>query len=215
MLTSYPRMSATRTTAIKTFLYTGAWLVALFSVVFYGVDYLTTLRDHYFHLYLAWERQIPYVPQAYLVYFSVVFLPFFVPVYAKSADLIKAWGVRMSACIIVAAVFFLLLPAKVGYPPTSDPDWELVEQITPIIVGRHNRMPSLHVAFTFVIIATLWPHQRVFERVIFVIWALLLAVSTLLTHAHHILDILTGLLLGFLSHRYTGMLLKGLKRPTA
>ncbi len=208
------KMPRIETTIIRSFLYTSGWLVVLFSVVFYGVDYFTTLRDNYFGLYLAWEQQIPYVPQAYPVYYSIIFLPFFVPVYVKSADLIQAWGIRMAACVVVAAVFFLLFPAKLGYPPTSDPAWELVEEITPFIVGRHNLMPSLHVAFTCVIVATLWPHQQDFERAVFVIWAFLLSLSTLLTHAHHVLDVLAGLLLGFLAHRYTGMLSDGLKRHT-
>lgn len=205
-------MPKPETTIIRTFLYTSGWLVALFSVVFYGVDYFTTYRDDYFRLYLAWEQQIPYVPQAYLIYYSIIFLPFFVPVYIKSVDLIQAWGTRMATCIVVSAVFFLLFPAKLGYPAISDPNWEFVERITPIIIGRHNLMPSLHIAFTYVIVSTLWPNQQVIERSFFIIWGFLLSMSTLLSHAHHVLDVLAGLLLGFLVHRYTEILSRKLGR---
>jgi membrane-associated phospholipid phosphatase len=189
---------------IKTFLFASAWLIALFSVVFYGVDYFTTLRDRYLGLYLEWEKRIPYVPRAYLVYYSVFLLPFFVPVYVKSVSLIKAWAVKMSWCIMAAGGLFLLLPAKLGYPLTSNPNWEVIERITPIIIGRHNLVPSLHVALTYTIVATLWTHQRGLERAIFVSWAFLLSLSTLLTHAHHVLDVLAGLLLGFTACHYTG-----------
>ncbi len=189
---------------IRAFLYASGWLIVLFSVVFYGTDYFTTLRDRHFGVYLECEKRIPYVPQAYLVYYSVFLLPFFVPVYAKSARLIKVWAVRMSACIVVAGSLFLILPAKLGYPPTSNSNWEFIERITAIVIGRHNLIPSLHVALTYIIVATLWIHQRSFERVIFVSWALLLSLSTLLIHAHHVLDVLAGLLLGITAYRYTG-----------
>ena len=85
-----------------------------------------------------------------------------------------------------------------------DTEWAWVKQLTTVVAGRYNLVPSLHVALTVVTVVTLWPHVGRVGKGLFMTWAVALALSTLLTHQHHVLDVASGLLLGFLVCRRVG-----------
>ena len=76
-----------------------------------------------------------------------------------------------------------------------------VADLTRLIAGTHNLLPSLHVGLTLVIVLTVWPHSKPLARWLIGLWALGLGASTLLTHQHHVLDVLAGALLGWLVGR--------------
>ncbi len=61
---------------------------------------------------------------------------------------------------------------------------------------EYNLIPSLHVALTVTCIGAYLPHATGWTRHLLPLWAFLVAVSTVLTHQHHVLDVVTGLLLG-------------------
>ena len=66
----------------------------------------------------------------------------------------------------------------------------------------HNLVPSLHVAASILLIAALWRSlPPVWIRTGLVLWGLLFCASVLLVHQHHLLDMATGLLLGYLCYR--------------
>ena len=165
-------------------------------------------------LYCAWERSIPYVPQAFFFYYSVVFLPFAVPAFVQTEDDIRVWAYTMGICMLVAGIAFLFFPSDTGYIQTSEESQSLLRRATLLIAGRHNLVPSLHVAFTFVVLSTIWGHQRKLGRTIFFAWGLLLTISTLLTHQHHIIDVLAGMILGFSSFRFSNLCFKSGKRKS-
>jgi membrane-associated phospholipid phosphatase len=66
----------------------------------------------------------------------------------------------------------------------------------------HNLVPSLHVDASILLIAALWRAlPRAWIRAGLVLWGILLCATVVLVHQHHLLDVATGLLLGYLCFR--------------
>ena len=66
----------------------------------------------------------------------------------------------------------------------------------------HNLVPSLHVATSALFIAVLYRSlSSVWIRAGLILWGMLLCASVLLVHQHHVLDVVSGLLLGYLCYR--------------
>jgi membrane-associated phospholipid phosphatase len=182
---------------LKSWLIAGSWLVVLFCVVFYGIDHLTAQREDLYHLYFQWEIAIPFVPFMYVFYISVLLLPFILPFKVSSPDQVKRWAIQMSLVIIIGGCFFLLFPATLGYSDSRASALENLE-IIQMIAGTYNLVPSLHVALSLVTMSIIWVELEASEKVIMAVWTLLMTLSTLLTHQHHILDVVSGFLLAWI-----------------
>jgi membrane-associated phospholipid phosphatase len=61
---------------------------------------------------------------------------------------------------------------------------------------EYNMVPSLHVALSVCCVAIFVRRATAFGRVLLWSWAAAIALSTLLTHQHHVIDAVTGWLLG-------------------
>ena len=67
---------------------------------------------------------------------------------------------------------------------------------------RHNYLPSLHVAFTVIAASSYASRAHTLGRILLGVWSAAILVSTLLTHQHYLLDVVTGSLLGWLAMRW-------------
>ena len=176
----------------------------LFAVVFYGADAFTAWRGAQWALYARWELAIPYWPPAWAVYFSVFLLPFGLLWQSGGAAQVRRWERRMALAVLVAGLCFVLLPARLGFAPLPAPDgagWQvwaqtLAETVARTVAGRHNLLPSLHVALSLVTVLALWPGVPALARAGLVVWFVALAGSVLLTHQHHLADLVSGAALG-------------------
>ena len=194
-------MTAARPAVWRAFAIAALRLAALFALVFYGVDELTARRAAHWLLYADWELRIPYWPAAFPVYFSVFALPFLLPWLAGQAQPVRQWERRMAAAIAIAGALFLLLPAQLGYAAADAGAWMPWARLAQAVAGRYNLLPSLHVALSGVTLMTLWPLAPRGLRGWLLGWWLLLLASVLLTHQHHLLDVLAGALLAWLLGR--------------
>lgn len=178
------------------FLAAGARLLALFAVVFYGADAVAALHAERWRLYFDWELAIPYWPAAFPVYFSVLALPFvMLPLARRAADL-RLWERRMAVTIVLAGVVFVTMPAQLGYAPQQPAGaWRLWALAAEHVAGRYNLLPSLHVALALVTLASAWPLAGPAARAGLALWCALLLPSVLLTHQHHVADLLAGVAL--------------------
>ena len=59
----------------------------------------------------------------------------------------------------------------------------------------YNLVPSLHVALAAVCLQAFWEGRSMPVRVALVLWGLALALSTIFTHQHHVLDVVAGAVL--------------------
>lgn len=174
----------------------GLRLCTLFALVFYGADAWAAHRPWRWHLYADWELAIPYWPAAYPLYHSVFVLPFLLGWQARSVASIRHWERRMAAAIVLGAACFALLPAELGFAQVDPGPWQPLAQFTGWVAGRHNLVPSLHVALSLLTCRLLWRPAGPGLRTALTLWWPLLALSVLLTHQHHLADVLSGAALG-------------------
>src|SRR5262245_22530809 len=85
-----------------------------FFAVYPTLNWLASLRSHRFHLYVAPELEIPFVPHFICAYLSMYAL-FLLPLFVLPADRIPALGKQLVGGTVASGVLFLLLPAELGF----------------------------------------------------------------------------------------------------
>ena len=172
---------------------------SFFFGVYFFCNWVTSLRSHVPGLYFRWELRFPFVAVMIVPYLSEDVFLFFSSFVCRTRDEMRRHGLRLMLAVIIAAVFFLLFPLKIGWPqdPVSGPN-SLLFGLLRALDRPFNLAPSLHIA----VIVLLWPiysrRTRGMLRVAIQAWFILIGVSTVLTHQHHLVDVATGLALGLL-----------------
>ena len=145
---------------------------------------------------------IPFVPALTYVYASIL-LRVLLPPLLLWLHAFAALARALVAVILVAAAVFLLLPAEPGFQRAAQvPGYAAVYQTLYALDRPYNLLPSLHVACTALCIAALLhTGPRTVIQLGLLVWAGLLSVSVVLVHQHHLLDVVTGWLLGLAAYR--------------
>lgn len=182
----------------RAFVTAGLRLLLLFAAVFYGAEWWTAQHTH--RVSVAWSAELgmPWWPPAYAVYFSVLAVPFLVLALARSRQQVRAWERRMALALLLALPCFLWLPATPGYPPPPAEQlqtWGDVQRVAQLMAGRYNLLPSLHVALSALTMLAVAPLVGQHGRAAMALWWAALVASVLLTHQHHVADVLAGALL--------------------
>ena len=174
----------------------------LFAAVYFPVNWLTSLRTGNYRLYLDRELAIPFVPEMIYVYASLLLL-LLLPALTLTRVQLTALARALVATLIVAAAIFLLFPADPGFDrPAHVPGHDAVYRVLYAFELPHNLVPSLHIASSALfILAIRGSLHSSWSRTGLALWGILLCISVLLTHQHHILDVISGLLLGYLGWR--------------
>jgi len=180
----------------RAFVLAAARLTALFAVVFYGADAIAALRPFHWHVQLAWELAIPYWPAAFPAYFSVLAVPFLPLFLLPDAQAVRRWEQRMAVTVLVAGLVFIAFPVEPGYASADAGRWAPLAALARGVSGRYNLLPSLHVALTVVTLQAVWRFAGRAGRAALAVWFALLVASVLLTHQHHVADVVAGALLG-------------------
>lgn len=179
----------------------GAW----FSLIFYGADWITAQRPRHALPHFAWELQLPFIPAFAIVYLTIYLLLATAPLLLRTRRELRALGLALCADVLVAGVCFILYPAQLAFPPLPDPGhWMAVFHFAERLNGDYNLVPSLHVALS-VTCAAVYARQR--YAVEFWFWAGAIAISTLMTHQHYVIDVATGWLLGIAGAWLNGRLI--------
>jgi len=184
-----------------THLQSAAWaagLGALFLLVYGGINAFTATLDEVPSLFLAWERQIPFVSWTVVPYWSLDL--FFIASFFLAADReqLRRHGARLAAAILGAGVLFLLVPLRFAWvrPETDGLDGLLFDALS--FDRPFNQFPSLHVALALLIWPLIRRRTRGLVRVGLGVWFLLVGFSTLTTWQHHLVDLVGGLAFGLL-----------------
>jgi membrane-associated phospholipid phosphatase len=148
------------------------------------------------------ELAIPLWPSAVLVYDSLYVLLLLAPFVVRTAEAFRHLAVAAALAIVIAGIVFLLLPAELGFarPAVTGPFAKMFA-ITDRVNLDYNLVPSLHVALAVLCVQAFWRVSSLLVRVVLALWALALAASTLLTHQHHVLDVVTGAALAVILFR--------------
>ena len=174
----------------------------LFALVYFCTNWITSRRTGNHHLFFDWELAIPFVPSMIYIYMSLLVLLLLPAVILAKLQLI-ALARAMVVTLFIAAAIYLLLPADLGFDrPDHVPGYDAVFQSLYALELPHNLVPSLHIASSVLLIAAVRNNlSSPWGRAGLILWGILICASVLLVHQHHILDVISGLLLGYLSYR--------------
>lgn len=172
-----------------------------FFPVYFGGGHIAAHSLETFRLYWSWEQDIPVIPWMIWPYLSL-FTLFLLPLAHLNPGQISALSRQSTATLVLAGLIFLAVPTQSGYPPSivtglHQPIFELLGRLdTP-----HNLAPSLHVAFSALILLACAARTSPGLAWGYRFWLLLLSVSTLLVHQHHLVDVVSGLAIALIMRR--------------
>lgn len=178
-------------------------MVALFSLIpFYLVIGEALIPGRNVHVpEIGLDRLIPLQP-AWSVVYGSLFLAALLPVFVlHQQELIRRTILAFLMVWLVSFAIFIAYPTESSRPAKVVGEGFLAWTLRVIYDSdiRYNCFPSLHVAQCFVAaLACSRVHRGV--GVAACVWALLVAVSTLFTKQHYVLDALAGVFLAFVAY---------------
>lgn len=181
-----------------------AIVLSVFLVMYLTANQLASQNQHRYEMFMEWELSIPLVPWMILVYVSYVGVFLLLPFIMKSGYSIVCLAYGFLAAILASTFVFVVFPGELGYHrPEYVPGFDALFQVLYQVDKPHNLYPSLHVTFSS-LTAFGMAHQVHVEwfRKAIVAWAVLIAMSVVLVHQHHMFDILTGLILAVSCFRF-------------
>lgn len=147
----------------------------------------------------SFEREIPFLPWTIIPYLSSGVLFCMVFFLIKNEEKRSIFLRRVVLMTILAGIGFILFPMHYSFdkPEISNPVFNALFWFLNGIDDPYNQSPSLHVAFSF----AFWTVFREIQgrwKILGGIWLVLIALSTLTTYQHHLIDIFTGSILAHL-----------------
>lgn len=154
-------------------------------------------------LALPVDKSIPLYPPALVPYLlgSILFVGFPIWAAARSETTeFEAYVLSLLTATLISYIVYLALPTYVLRPEITPQDY-FSEAIAFLYQTDypHNAAPSGHTFYT--LISFLYIRRwRPKLQIVSLIVAVLIIVSTLLTKQHYVLDMVTGLILGFMTY---------------
>jgi membrane-associated phospholipid phosphatase len=164
-----------------------------FIVFFYGNEYIAGKKGSAFVFAFNWEKNIPFSKYFFFVYYGIFLLPLLVPVLIKKKSDLLVLTKQIILAQFIAGLLFFFFPTKSLYQAqeTNNFFWSLTYTLT----GKYNLFPSLHVSLTLLFLKPLKYYSTNNIKILFTILAILLLLSTVFTHQHHIADVIGGIIL--------------------
>jgi membrane-associated phospholipid phosphatase len=172
-------------------------LATLFVVVYGGSLALTASRTDVGRLYFDWELSIPVVPAMIVPYFSIYFLFFASFFICRNVEERRTLSLQIAVSLLAAGTCYLLFPLEFGAErPPIDGVFGLMFRLLEATDRPYNLAPSLHVS-TAVILGNLFASKAGgLTRAAVTTWFSLIAIATIFTWQHHLVDAIGGALLG-------------------
>lgn len=174
----------------------GAGQMVWFCLVYGGADWITAQRATRFPVHWDMERYTPFVPAMIVFYMSLYLLFAAAPFVLRTVQQLNALSATLACVIFVAGLCFLAFPAELAY--TMHRDWGMWARwyaVADQMNLRYNLVPSLHVTLSLVCVEVFASHAQPAGKRLLWLWGGAIALSTVLTHEHHLLDVATGFLL--------------------
>ncbi len=168
-----------------------------FVIVYGGCDAFTAHRVQRLRVHLDAELLIPFIPETVLLYSSIYLLFLAAPFILRQRQDFLRLAIQLDLTILLAGIGFLLIPAQLAFRPESDLGiFPGLFRFADKLNLTYNLVPSLHVALSVACVAAFAPRASCLGAVCLWAWAVAISASTLLTHQHHVLDVLAGWALG-------------------
>jgi membrane-associated phospholipid phosphatase len=151
---------------------------------------------------LALDRALPLIPSWALIYGALYLFLILLPIFVvREEEHIRRTVNAYLLIWITAYIVFILYPTAAPRPDTFIGEGFAVWGLRALYSSDppYNCFPSLHVAHSFVSALTAWRLHR-HLGIIANICAALVALSTLLTKQHYIVDAIAGVLLAYVAY---------------
>ena len=169
-----------------------------FTVIYGGINWLTQWRTDVHHIYFDWELAIPMLPVTVWIYASIV--PLMVaPLFTLQHHQFDGLAKQLALAILIAGIVFLLYPGQIGYAPP--PELPAGIGLLRSIDYPYNVFPSLHVALSAIIMLSVHRAVGLAGQVILAIWFVAIVAAVILTHQHHVLDVVGAAILVWVCRR--------------
>ncbi len=174
----------------------GVLLTGIFLLVYGGTNSQAALANDVYRLYWEWEKGVPLVSSMILIYFSLNILTTSTLFFLKGRD-IHFLALTYGASIILAGSVFYFFPTTAGFEragtSTAWADWYAFLYSWD---GPYNLFPSLHITLSSISVFCVVEDATVVVRRLLYLWLALICAAVVLTHQHHLLDVIGGLALG-------------------
>jgi protein-tyrosine phosphatase len=175
---------------------TSLLLSVLFLVIYCGANWITSRRTDVGTWYSEWELAIPFVPLMIVPYMSIDLFFVAAPFLCSGERELRTLSKRVSFAIVAAGICFLLLPLHTAFEKPEVEGWlGAVFQGFLGLDKPYNLVPSLHITLRAILVDLYARHTRGLVRGAVHVWFCLIGFSTVLTHQHHIVDVLGGFVL--------------------
>ena len=156
----------------------------------------------YAHLFFTKiDHFLPFIPGMVWVYISTYFLILLAGIIIKKDKDLYCLVEGIFYTWILTYPFFYFFPAI--YPR---PSFEVVDFTTKILKYNYlydvsnNTFPSLHVSLSFVIAFSMLRIRKNNRKILWIFWAVLVAISTVLVKKHFVIDALGGAIIAYASY---------------
>jgi len=168
-------------------------LSLLFLIVYGGCIWVTSRRHDVGVFYFEWERAIPFVPFMILPYMSIDLFFVAAPFFISSERDLKVFTLRVAGAIVAAGICFLAFPLRFAFSEGHANGWlgALFDWFRGMD-APFNLFPSLHAALLVFLLYVYMRSLRGLARIAVMIWFVLIGLSPLVTHQHHVIDIIGG-----------------------
>jgi len=172
--------------------------ITLWLIVFFTVKKHRVAPESRLYLATQLDLKIPFLPRMALVYFSTyifILLPF---LKLSNARLFVGILVSYVVVTLVSTVIHVILPSQVKRIDDLAP-YGLSGKLLDIfqqICKPYDNFPSMHVGYSVLVVGVYFLTSGTLLGSIVLVWAILIALSTLFTKQHLILDVLAGTLNG-------------------
>jgi membrane-associated phospholipid phosphatase len=187
---------AAGTEGVHAYLFWAWWIGVAFFSVYPATNWLASQRSHALALYVPLELAVPLVPEFIWAYLSMYVL-FLTPLFLLPAGRMPSLGKQLIAGTLASGLLFVLFPAELGFARVLPPD-PLHASIyaTMFSLDRpYNLVPSLHLVFSAAIAFACADVASAAVRAILLAWLAAIALSTVLVHQHHLVDVASAFLL--------------------
>ncbi len=151
------------------------------------------------HLVTALDGALPFLPWMIIPYLSSGLFFALGFAWVRDGDALRVLGARLLLATVCASLVFVLYPLQfsLSRPAVAPSLPAALFRYLALVDRPYNQLPSLHVAYCVIFWAALRRRLRHrLARAALAGWLLLVALSTLFTYQHHLLDVPAGAALG-------------------
>jgi membrane-associated phospholipid phosphatase len=187
----------------------GGLTAFVFGSIYGYTNFRASQMTNLLRVYAEWETHIPLVQWMVFPYISqdlLLVLPIFV---FRETTKIRDYCFTLIVGALVAGSIFYFFPGALGFARASGPGHLPIFDRIYAIDYPHNLFPSLHVAYASISVAFLRRESSSKTFHVFLwSWLILIAASVVLTHQHHLFDVVSGALLAAILIRGPNSFLK-------